>query len=159
MAMDDVTQLMTRIRLEPPDQPDVAALIAELDAYQAPMYPAQSNHLLDIESLVQPNVLFAVARDASGQAIGCGAMVLNDGFGEIKRMFVQPQVRGGGIAKALLSFLEDEAKQRGYSLFMLETGIRQPEALGFYARAGYIERGPFAEYKEDPLSVFMYKQV
>ena len=150
---------MILIRLESPDQPDVATLIAALDAYQAPLYPAASNHLLDMDSLCRPNVLFAVARDAAGEAVGCGAIVLHAEFGEIKRLFVQPHVRGGGIAWQLLAFLEDAAKQRGYSLFMLETGIRQHEALGFYARAGFIERGPFADYKEDPLSVFMYKQV
>lgn len=150
---------MASIKLEQPDQPDVMELIDALDRYQLALYPPESNHLLDIATLSQPNVLFAVARAADGHAVGCGAIVLKKGFGEIKRMFVQPQCRGGGIARKLLAFLEDAAIERGCTLFMLETGQLQPEALGLYERAGYARRGPFAQYKEDPLSVFMYKQV
>lgn len=147
------------IELEKPDQPDVMELIAELDRYQLALYPPESNHLLDIATLSQPNVLFAVARDSDERAVGCGAIVLNAEFGEIKRMFVRPQCRGGGVAKKLLAFLEAAAIERGCTLFMLETGPKQPEALGLYERAGYAYRGPFAEYKEDPFSVFMSKQV
>lgn len=150
---------MESIKLEKPDQPDVRDLIAELDRYLLALYPADSNHLLDIATLSQPNVLFAVARDADGAAVGCGAVVLKKHFGEIKRMFVRPQCRGGGIAKKLLALLEDAAIERGCTLFMLEAGVSQPEALNFYARAGYAHRAPFGDYKEDPLSVFMYKQV
>jgi putative acetyltransferase len=150
---------MASIKLEKPDQPDVMTLIAELDRYLTTLYPPESNHLLDISSLSQPHVLFAVARDDAGHAVACGAIVLDKEFGEIKRMFVRPQCRGGGVAKKLLAFLEDAAIERGCTLFMLESGTMQPEALGLYERAGYARRGPFAQYQEDPLSVFMYKQV
>ena len=54
------------ITLESPDQPDVMALIAELDAYQDTLYPPESRHVFDLAGLKQPNVLFAVARDAVG---------------------------------------------------------------------------------------------
>ena len=81
------------IALESPDQPEVIALIAELDAYQDGLYPPESRHALDLTSLMQPNVLFMVARDDSGTAQGCGAMVLQDDYGEIKRMYVRP----GGV--------------------------------------------------------------
>ena len=64
-----------------------------------------------------------------------------------------------GAAKALLSFLEDEAAKRGCPLLMLETGPSQPEALALYARCGYVRRGPFGDYWNDPLSVFMSKQI
>ena len=63
------------IDFESPDQPDVIVLIAELDAYQDSLYPPESRHALDLESLKQSNVLFAVARDGTGQAIGCAALV------------------------------------------------------------------------------------
>ena len=62
------------IALESPVQPEVIALIAELDAYQKSLYPPESRHPLDIAALMQPNVVFAVARDAAGQARGCGAV-------------------------------------------------------------------------------------
>jgi putative acetyltransferase len=46
---------------------------------------------------------------------------------------------------------------RGCAMFRLETGVSQPEALSFYARAGYARRERFGRYPEDPLSVFMQK--
>jgi len=157
--MQSVQTSTLRVALEPVDQPDVVALIADLDAYQAPLYPAESNHLLDIETLMQPNVLFAVARDADGRALGCGAVVLFDGYGELKRMFVRPEQRGLGVAKQLISFLEGEAAQVSCNVLRLETGIRQPEALGLYERAGYARRGRYGDYPDDPLSVFMEKRI
>jgi putative acetyltransferase len=146
-----------RIALEHPGQPEVLALIDELDAYQAALYPPESNHGIDIAALAQPHVLFAVARCEEGQAIGCGALVLGQDHGELKRMFVTPGRRGLGAGKALLAFLEVEALRRGCTHFVLETGISQPEALALYARNGYERCGPFGDYAADPLSVFMRK--
>jgi putative acetyltransferase len=146
-----------KIAIERPDQPDVRRLVDELDAYQKPLYPPESHHGIDIDALMQPNVVFAVARDDAGAAIGCGAVVLGDAWGELKRMYVRPAQRGGGVARALLSFLEARALERGCTLLRLETGVSQPEALAFYARAGYARRGPFGDYTDDPLSVFMEK--
>jgi putative acetyltransferase len=149
---------MTRIAFERPDQPEVVALIDELDAYQKPLYPPESHHGIAIDALMRPHVLFAVAR-VEGEAAGCGAVVLNDGWGELKRMFVRPGLRGQGIAQRILAFLESSAGERGLPLMRLETGISQPEALRLYERAGYVRRGPFGEYGPDPLSVFMEKQL
>lgn len=147
------------IALESPDQPEVVALIADLDAYQDSLYPPESRHALDLTSLKQPNVLFVVARDTSARAIGCGAIVLNPEFGELKRMYVHPRSRGQGVAKAVLAMLESEAGKSGCNLLKLETGPFQPEALGFYARSGYERRGPFGKYTNDPLSVFMQRRI
>jgi putative acetyltransferase len=148
-----------RIAFESPDQPDVIALIAELDAYQDTLYPPESRHLLDLNSLKQPNVIFAVARGAHELAVGCGAVVLGVSYGEIKRMYVQPSGRGQGIATQLLATLEAEAGARGCRLLKLETGPFQPEALALYGRCGYERRGPFGMYTNDPLSVFMQKSL
>jgi PPOX class probable FMN-dependent enzyme len=148
-----------QLRLESPDQPDVIALIADLDAYQDTLYPPESRHALDLNSLKQANVLFAVARDAAGAAVGCGAIVLEDdaGEGELKRMYVKPSARGHGVARRLLSLLEARAQAHGCCTLRLETGPSQPEALALYARFGYARRGPFGGYRDDPLSVFMEK--
>jgi putative acetyltransferase len=154
-----ITLPSMQIKLESVDQPDIIALINALDAYQAPLYPAESNHLLDVESLKAPNVLFAVARDDAGAAIGCGAVVLLDGYGELKRMFVPPAQRGRGIAKAIIAGLERESLQRNCTLLRLETGIHQPEAIGLYEQGGFVRRGPYGDYANDPLSVFMEKTV
>lgn len=145
------------LRLEPPNQPDIVALIDALDAYQRPLYPAESHHGIDLAALGAPNVLFAVARDARGLAMGCGAMVLQPGYGELKRMFTRPPHRGRGVAAAILRFLEDEARTRGCVTFMLETGYLQVQALALYERAGYVRCGPFGCYRDDPNSVFMAK--
>ncbi|MDN7874833.1 GNAT family N-acetyltransferase [Burkholderia aenigmatica] len=147
------------IAFESPDQPDVTALIADLDAYQDTLYPPESRHALDIASLKQSNVLFAVARDSEGKAIGCGAIVLNAEFGELKRMYVSPRGRGQGVARKLISVLEARAIDRGCKFLTLETGPYQNEALALYASAGYQRRGPFGDYVDDPLSVFMQKWI
>lgn len=147
-----------RIRLETADQPDVLALIEDLDAYQKPLYPIESFHGIDLAALTRPHVLFVVARDAAGTALGCGAMVLGDGDGEVKRMYTRPQARGQGIASRVLALLEAEARERGCTLFRLETGYLQTEALALYARCGYGRRGPFGDYTDDPTSVFMEKR-
>lgn len=147
------------IAFESPDQPEVIALIAELDAYQDTLYPPESRHALDLASLKQPNVLFAVARDNIDRAIGCGAIVLYPEFGELKRMYVSPRGRGQGVAKKLLALLESQAIGSGCKLLKLETGPYQHEALALYASTGYERRGPFGDYTNDPLSVFMQKHL
>ena len=148
-------------RLERPDQPDVIALIAALDAYQRPLYPAESHHGVDIPALLAPGVLFAVARTSAGIAVGIGAVLrereADFGAGEIKRMYVPPAMRGQGIARAVLAFLESQARAHGCRVLRLETGIHQPEAIRFYARQGFLIRPPFGHYREDPMSLFMEK--
>lgn len=148
-----------RIAFERPDQPEVVALIDELDAYQKPLYPPKSHHGMPIAALMRPHVLFAVARTGEGEAAGCGAVVLNEGWGELKRMYVRPALRGRGIAQGIIAALEGSARERGLALMRLETGVSQPEALRLYERAGYARRGPFGGYGPDPLSVFMEKHI
>jgi putative acetyltransferase len=148
---------VVRIAIERPDQPDVVALIDALDAYQKPLYPAESHHGIDIGALMQPNVAFAVARGDAGDAVGCGAVVIEGSWAELKRMYVQPSQRGQGISQAILAVLESTARERGVVLLKLETGYLQPEALRFYERAGFGRCGPFGDYDDDPHSVFMEK--
>lgn len=147
------------IARETPDQPGVLRLLALSDAYMAALYPAESNHLLDIASLLQPEVHFLVAR--SGEVIvGCAALVVTgDGTAEIKRMFVDPQARGLKLGHRLMQALEAEAEALRLAAIRLETGVSQPEALGLYRAHGYREIGPFGDYRPDPLSLFMEKRI
>ena len=93
-------------------------------------------------------------------ASGAAKLMRDDvDYAEIKRVFVLPEFRGRGISRAIMDWLETELKRRGIALVRLETGVKQPEALGLYARLGYIERGPFGNYRPDPLSVFMEKRI
>jgi len=148
-----------RLGLESPDQPDVLRLIDELDAYQRPLYPPASHHGIDLEPLLAPEVIFAVARDADGVALGCGAAVLTPDYAELKRMYVVPAARGRGVGQQLLALLEATAIARGARRFALETGYLQHAALALYARCAYTPCGPFGAYVEDPNSVFMMKAV
>jgi putative acetyltransferase len=148
-----------RIATEHANQPEVLALIEQLDAYQMPLYPAESHHGIDVAALSQPNVIFAVARDPSGHAVACGVMVIEPAYGELKRLFTLPSHRGRGIARSLVQWLEAQAQAHGCHLVMLETGYLQPEAIALYEQLGYSRRGPFGPYTEDPNSVFMHKSV
>jgi putative acetyltransferase len=93
-------------------------------------------------------------------ASGAAKIMQDDGnYAEIKRVFVLDSHRGKGLSGRVMRFLEAELQIRGVSLFRLETGIKQPEALGLYRKLGYLERAPFGCYEADPLSVFMEKRV
>jgi putative acetyltransferase len=150
---------MLVIASESPRQAEVIALLEQSDAYMAALYPAESNHLLDVESLCAPEVRFLVAR-WEGRIVGCAALVRGQGDqGEIKRMFVDPSARGKGVGRDLLQRIEAIAKEEAIRLLQLETGGKQPEALELYRRFGYVERGPFGSYRSDPLSLFMEKRL
>ncbi|WP_284758061.1 GNAT family N-acetyltransferase [Agrobacterium sp. fls2-241-TYG-188a] len=143
------------ITLESPRQPEIIRLLEMSDAYAASLYPAESNHLVDIATLEQPNVTFFVARN-EGEIVGCCALVeKGDGTAEIKRMFVDPQARGMKIGKLMLEALVELGRQHSVKAIRLETGISQPEAIGLYRNAGFVDIDPFPPYKPDPLSIFM----
>ena len=150
---------MITVARESPRQDEVVALIRQADPLMQSLYPAESNHLVDVESLAAFNVHFLVARE-QGRALGCGAFVLGEaGQAEMKRVFVAPAARGKGVARALMEALEREAAKLGVTLMQLETGIKQPEAIALYRKFGYAERGPFGSYQPDPLSLFMEKRL
>jgi GNAT superfamily N-acetyltransferase len=81
---------------------------------------------------------FLVGYDGSGAAVACGGVKrIGETTGEIKRMFVAPEARGRGVARALLAALEDAARALGYERIRLDTGAKQPHARALYASAGY----------------------
>ena len=145
------------INTETPDQPEVRAMLEQLDAYCAALYPADSNHLMDIASLLGGDVLFLVARDVAGTAAGCAALVNRGGYGEVKRMFVDPARRGKGTGRRLLEQLVMFARMSGLQVLRLETGIHQLEAIALYEHAGFARCEAFGDYRPDPLSLFMEK--
>lgn len=147
------------INTETPDQPEVRAMLDKLDAYCASLYPPDSNHLMDIASLLGEDVLFLVARDIGGQAVGCAALVNRGGYGEIKRMFVDESRRGLGTGGKLLEHLAMFGRMSGLQLLKLETGIHQLEAIRLYERCGFARCEPFGDYRPDPLSLFMEKRL
>jgi len=103
--------------------------------------------------------VFLVVRSA-GRPVGCGAVRRLDAqTAEIKRMYVVTDFRGQGVARRLLAALESESAALGISRLVLETGVRQPEALALYERAGFSRIPAFGEYVGSPLSVCMAKRL
>lgn len=137
---------------------DVTRLIRASHALMDELFPAESNHHLQPEELAVPGVHFFAAR-RDGRIIGCGALAEKDGYGEIKSVFVDPDARGSGAAPALMRMLEDHARTLKLPLLRLETGDRLHAARKLYANHGFHERGPYGDYTDDPLSVFMEKRL
>ncbi|MBB6488738.1 putative acetyltransferase [Rhizobium lusitanum] len=147
------------IAIESPRQDGVIRLLEMSDAFAESLYPAESNHMLDLSSLEKPEVTFWVARIA-GDIVGCCALVgAGDGSAEIKRMFVDPAARGQSVARKLMETVEATAIEKRFDAIRLETGIYQPEAIGLYKKFGYTEIPAFGSYLPDPLSLFMEKRL
>jgi GNAT superfamily N-acetyltransferase len=140
---------------------DAQGLIAALNAELAGLYPEEgaTHFRLDPLEVADGNGAFLVAFRA-GVPVGCGAVRRIDALtGELKRMYVTPDVRGLGVGQALLIALQAEARRLGLARVVLETGIRQARALSLYARNGFARIAPFGEYVDSPLSVCMAKDV
>lgn len=140
-------------------QPDVIALVAALDRYQTALYPAESNHLVDLASFAQASLILRKIIYQQ-DAVGCGAVLLNpDGSAEMKRVFIDPAHRGQQLGEKLIAALEQAAIDKGCHTLRLETGIEQHAAVKLYQRCGYQVREAFAPYSADPLSIFMEKKL
>ena len=128
-------------------------LIALSDEYMNALYPTESNHLIDLNSLISDNFEFYLLRDQS-EYTGCIAIRHFTDYAELKRMFVKKEFRGFGYGRRLLEFALERCKQHGHETIRLETGIYQPEATSLFEKIGFVKRAPFGSYKPDPLSIF-----
>jgi putative acetyltransferase len=123
--------------------------------------PPESIHALDLEGLRQPDITFWTIWD-QGTLAGCGALKeLDPQHAEIKSMRTASSYRRKGVAKQMLQHLLSEAKQCGYTRVSLETGSMDffIPARTLYASFGFENCPPFADYIEDPNSVFMTKEL
>ncbi|MEM8983420.1 MAG: GNAT family N-acetyltransferase [Pseudomonadota bacterium] len=146
-------------RIHDPHDGRLTALLAKSDAYLDALYPPESNHTEPLAVLVQPGSAF-FAGFINDVAVACGAVKeANDDirYAEVKRLFVDDDYRGRNLAVLMMEYLERFVRARGIAMVRLEAGPLQPAALGLYRRLGYHERGPFAGYVADPLSIFMEK--
>jgi putative acetyltransferase len=91
--------------------------------------------------------------------IGCGCFrpMNEDRTIEIKRMYVALTHRNQGIGKTILYSLEHWAKEEGFMISKLETGINQPEAIAAYEKSGYTWIPNFPPYVEVKESICMMK--
>lgn len=140
---------------------EIADLLREHLENMHEITPPESVHALDLEGLRSPNITFWTAWE-SDELLGCGALKeLDSSSGEIKSMRTVKSHRRRGVASKILEHIIKEAKRRAYDRLNLETGAL-PEfapARALYKRYGFEYRGPFAEYIDDPNSVFMTKKL
>ncbi|MEM1298835.1 MAG: GNAT family N-acetyltransferase [Pseudomonadota bacterium] len=135
---------------------DALAMIGESEAELAALYAPEHRYAFSPEQLLDVDVRFLTAyRDE--KPIGCGGIAPCEGYGELKRIFVTISLRGQGIAARIVGALEDVARQDGYDLVRLETGLASPDALALYRKLGYREIAPFGTYVDNGSSVFMEK--
>ncbi|HEX5269199.1 MAG TPA: GNAT family N-acetyltransferase [Gemmataceae bacterium] len=110
-------------------------------------------------NVLDPECTFLVAY-LDGRPVACGAFrSLGDGVVEVKRMFVEPDCRGRGIARRLLAELEERARRAGHATARLETGTRLHEAVGLYESAGYRRIENYGMYAGNPHSVCFEKSL
>jgi putative acetyltransferase len=147
------------ITQENPDAPDAVALIAELDALVAPLYPSRSRHGYSVDKLLAENIPFFVLR-ANGTPAACaGIKLVASEYGEVKRMYVRPIFRRLGFATRLLDHLAAYATAHGIEVLRLETGIHQHEAIVLYEHYGFYRIPPFGPYFDDPVSLCYEKRI
>ena len=123
--------------------------------------PAESAHALGIEELRGPEITLWTAWEEDA-LLGCGALKeLDARHGEVKSMRTASEHLRKGIAKRLLNHIIAEAESRGYGRLSLETGSMEAfaPARRLYTRLGFTPCEPFADYIEDPYSVFMTREL
>ena len=149
---------MITIRRTDAENEDFVALVRELDADLAirdgddhPFY-AQFNKIDKIK--------YVVVAYENNKPVGCGAIKEYDpATMEIKRMYVQPTDRGKGIATQILIALEEWAAEMSVQKCILETGKKQPEAIGLYIKSGYNLIPNFGQYADKENSLCFQKNM
>lgn len=148
------------IAVETPLQDEVRALIADLnDAMNAqePDTPEEFKFRMTAEEMAGPETTLWVAR-REGRAVGIGALLRHPGgLGEVKRMYVRPDQQGQGVAGRIIEAIEEQAAAEGLERLALETGVPYLAARRVYERAGFVACGAFADYPDNPYSVFYEK--
>jgi ribosomal protein S18 acetylase RimI-like enzyme len=140
------------LRIVSLDHPQARALEEKLTAEMVVRYGGSGPRPLPIEQFDPPQGCFVVAM-LDGSPVACGGFrLLRPQVAEIKRMYVDTAMRGRGIGRRLLTFLEETAAAASYTQTWLETGTEQPEAIAMYISAGYRSMRPYGEFKYDDRS-------
>lgn len=149
------------IKIDDLDGPEVHELLQEHLQSMMRHSPLESVHALNIEALRKPEITFWTVWE-NGELLGCGALKeLDSQHAEIKSMRTSSRHLRKGIAKNLLTHILEEAKRHGYSRISLETGAIEAfePARQLYASFDFTYCEPFADYIEDPYSVFMTREL
>ena len=155
--LDEMTRF--RIELDDLERPAIHDLLAEHLSNMQELSPPESIHALDLNALRSPDITFWSVWEGDS-LVGCGALKeLSATHGEVKSMRTRAELRRRGAGRAVLAHMIDEARRRGYERLSLETGSFEafkPAQL-LYESFGFTYCGPFADYVDDPNSVFMTK--
>lgn len=134
------------------DHPEARALEDKFKTEMGIRYGGTGPGPVPIEHFVPPEGAFVLAL-LGENAVACGGFrYLRPGVAEIKRMYVDPIVRGRGVGRRLLHFLEERAAAASYNQIWLETGTEQPEAMALYTAARYRPMDPYGEFRYDSRS-------
>jgi putative acetyltransferase len=139
----------------------VQALLAEHLQNMHSISPRESVHALDLDGLRRPDITFWTVW-AGDELLGCGALrELEPGHGEVKSMRTAQAHRRRGVARAMLVHILAEAQARGYRRLSLETGSQAAfePARRLYASHGFVACEAFGDYRPDPNSVFMTREL
>ncbi len=148
-----------KIILDDLSSPAIAAFLQEHIEDMRATSPPESKHALDLSGLKHKTITFWSAT-FENKIVACGALKeLDSTHAEIKSMRTATTYRGKGFASKMLQHIIDEAKSRRYKLLSLETGSMEffIPARQLYKKFGFTECAPFADYINDPNSIFMHK--
>lgn len=135
------------------DDPRSIELIGEVQQVYRRLYGGEDDSPMSSDEFDSPSGIFLLAMDPKGHPIGCvGLRRHEEHVAEIKRMYVRPEYRRHGYARALLVAAEDRARLLGYTGIVLETGQVQPEAMALYEGHGYQPIPGFGHYRCAPRS-------
>jgi putative acetyltransferase len=154
-------QFLMNIEIDDLSGSAIARLLQEHLQSMALHSPPESVHALDIDALRKPEITFWTAWEG-GELLGCGALKeLDPRHAEVKSMRTSSQHLRKGVARALLNHIVEEARRRAYTRLSLETGSMEAfePARNLYSAFGFTYCRPFADYVDDPNSVFMTRDL
>lgn len=148
------------------DDPVVQGLVTELQEEFVQRYGGPDETHLDVPMFERPAGAFFVGF-ADDEPIAMGGWRFRPDVqalggevaAEIKRMYVVPRAQRHGHARSLLLHLEQTARDAGADLMVLETGVKQPEAIALYESSGYVTVHGFGIYKDSELSCYLGKRL
>ena len=121
-------------------------LVSKLDAELADRDGDEHDFYHQYNGLEQ--IIHAIVATRDGRPVACGALKeFAAGTMEVKRMYTLPEHRGEGLAATVLAELEQWAHEDGYHTCILETGVRQPEAIALYRKSGYEQIPNYGQYE------------
>ena len=122
-------------------------------------YGGRDGAAVEPADFVPPRGTFLVA-EVDGVPAACGAWREHaDGVVEVKRVYVEPGFRRRGLAQLIMGALEESAARAGHRAVLLNTGLRQPEALALYAQLGYQDVPGYGIYTHAPDARFLGKEL